>query len=94
MVRRGDSYRFIPHYGKTHLSVQTVTLTKVISSDKFWCQVRSDDDELSDVLCFGREVPDYGSLEVIGDAPTIQHDQISLEEWRQKARSRNWPRGG
>ena len=93
MVRRGDRFRFYPNYSKPGLSSQTVTVTKVIDDDRFWCCLLDEDDVETEVLCRDHEVPGYGLLEGIQAADSKQHDQITLEQWRQKARSPNWPRG-
>lgn len=93
MVQRGDRYRFTPHSGNRRVVAQTVVVQKVVSHETFWCSVRDVDDADVEVMCRLLEVPGYGSLERIDDAVAKQHDQITLEEWRQKARSPDWPWG-
>ena len=93
MASCGDRFRFRPHSG-SYVPAQEVTVTRIIEGDRFWCSFKRKDEVDAEVMCSGLEVPGYGVLEPIEMPRAKQHDLITLEEWRQKARSADWPRGG
>ena len=93
MVKCGDRFRFTPT-GGNYVPAQDVLVTRIVDGgERFWCRFKREDDTNAEVLCIGLEVPGYGVLKPV-ETFSKQHDQITLEEWRQKARSTNWPRGG
>lgn len=91
MVQTSDRFRFRPQ-NAGFVPAQDVTVTRVVG-DNFWCKFKRYEAADAEVFCQFLEVPGYGMLEPSEGPPAKQHDQITLEDWRAKARSRDWPRG-
>lgn len=86
MVKVGDRFKFVP-YGDGYVRAQNVVVSRVHHDQDFWCLFRKTNDSEAEFLCEPNEAPGPGTLEPI-DAPRAkQHDEISLEEWRQKIRN-------
>lgn len=86
MVQLGDRFKFVPH-GVGFVPAQIVQVTRVAGNRGFWCLFKKANHSETELLCEPDEVPGLGSLELLEQPRSQQHDEMSLEDWRRRIRN-------
>ena len=69
------------------MRAQIVSVARIADTAGFWCLFKMANESQAELFCTPGEVPGIGTLDPVEMPRPLQHDEISLEDWRRKIRN-------